>query len=119
MDRQFQSQADIKKLVDDYVKDNKNNIIKHMLSALKYDTLDALREDEMKLPQFIGDCGVVYLIPHDKAMYKEWDKFDGDSRMYISVPYQSQSVIIKETQAEYILEQLNLDKVLFTYSIYT
>ena len=119
MERQFDSQEQWKESIEHFVRLHEKDIISYMLEKLGYENLEALSEAERSSPQFLGDCGVVFIIPKNKAMYNEWKKLDNDHRMGCPVAYKSQSVTIKEIQVKYILEHMGIDDTFFDLAYYT
>lgn len=110
--RNYPSKEEWKANILEYMKENKEALIRHMLNKLGYEDIDSLQEDEYSM-KFGFDCGWVNLTPKNKDMYHEWYLDNGkipdslwDLANYV---YNTQSITIKYPIIEKVVEDMGIE----------
>lgn len=109
--RHFKSKNYYEEAFNRYFVMNRQNVLRHLLEKTGCSTLEELHEDEFGMRWGL-DCGFVTLAPTNPNMQHEWELDNGkyDYKIWLRYPYDSQSVTLKDIQARYMLEDLELTK---------
>ena len=112
--------SEMKKLSENFFRENRAQVMAEIFKFAKVENEDQLWEKENHLA-FGLDCGLVYIIPYDKATSKQWKKEDEykSDHFMPDYPYRTQSTTLQEIQAnmliEFIKDTFNEDLGIYTW----
>lgn len=116
MDRKYKDRFYYEDMIKDFISENAQSIIDHMMKQLGYDDLEKLKSDDIHM-KWGFDCGFCYLIPKNKEMREEWKKYDDWDKILCPVAYGTQSITAKEPQIQYIIEELKLGDIFYIHDV--
>jgi hypothetical protein len=109
--RYFKSKQYYENVLNDYFEVHKDRVLQNLLEKTGCSDMEQLRRDEFGMRWGL-DCGFVTLAPTNPNMQHEWELDNGkySYKLWLDYPYPSQSVTLKDIQARFLLEDLNLTK---------
>lgn len=115
--RNYNGREFYKTLFNGYFVDHEKEVMEHTLKEMGFDTVEAMRHEELTGAWF--DCGWIKLTPKNKDHAHEWFLDDDriSSCMFVDNPcYNTQSTTIKEIMVRKALKDLGLENV-FSVSV--
>ena len=108
--REYPSREFYREMFNEYFSAHTDMLIGIVLQKTGIPDAKTLHYEEFH-GRFIGDCGLVYIVPINKEHAREWRLDDGISaQMCVSNPkYNTQSTTIMEIMVEQMLKDLGLD----------
>lgn len=109
--RHFKSKEYYQEAFDTYYLMNHERVLRDLLEKTGCSSMEQLREDEFNMRWGL-DCGFVTLAPTNPNMQHEWELDNGKYgyKVWLTYPYPSQSVTLKQIQARFMLDDLGITK---------
>lgn len=107
--RFYKTKQEIEDVLNTYLISNSDRVIKHLLEKTNCHSVEELHDDEFDMRWGL-DCGFLTVEPSNPQMEHEWELDNGkyDTGMRLHYPYSTQSITLKDIQARFMLEDLNL-----------
>ena len=119
--RKYPTIENVQKTLNDYMDNHADEIIKYLAREMGVNNFDELKDLEFNTPKFWGDCGFVWLKARNPEQEHEWILDHGKYDAYVTrikLPYQTQSIILKQTQIEKALDGTGLREMYQLYIMY-